>query len=404
MVDNIDNDLHIESSEITGPEEKYWFNSTIETLDWDKFWSIREIKMERKWESSDNMIKTFSFRIDDASKTLTVDQIKKIMHNEYGYHEAAFSVNIIGKNNTKWSTICTNNDVIHIIVDVNRNKELKAQSSQQIDTTVYENNSGKEADERDIKQESPYKEMIEKQTKPIDSDPTKTEIAITIDDWYYPDQIKRMLDILDKKHIKATFFALWEVIAKNTNIRKDIINKWHQVCCHTYSHAYIEDAEYTELFKWHGISESSRIEHAKQREKYVKTLLPDEYDRIREENPDAPRKVNTATLLDAEIHMWEIQVKKSLWEEYFDKMKKNFPFFRFPWKIWANRPENIAILKKYGYLSIGWTQEPWKDTHKIWPWWIMLLHSNKKIADHFEQYLDDSWIIWTQVTDIITPK
>jgi hypothetical protein len=67
-------------------------------------------------------------------------------------------------------------------VDVNRNKELKAQSSQQIDTTVYENNSGKEADERDIKQESPYKEMIEKQTKPIDSDPTKTEIAITIDD------------------------------------------------------------------------------------------------------------------------------------------------------------------------------------------------------------------------------
>ena len=134
-------------------------------------------------------------------------------------------------------------------------------------------------------------------------------------------------------------------------------------------------------------------------------MWQDEYDNIKMQSwPGFPQKINTALLLDTEIRMWEIQVKKSLWEDYFNKMKTDFPFFRFPWKVWANRPENIAVLKKHGYLSIGRTHESWKDTHKIWQWWIELLHTNKKIADHFEQYLDDLWITWTQVTDIVTPN
>lgn len=371
MVDNIDNnDLHFESSEITGPEGMYWFNYTIERL--DKFWTIKEVKMERTWELNHNTAqKKFSFRIDDASKTLTVDQIKKIMHDEYGYHEAALSVNIIGKNNTKWSTICTNNDVIHIIVDVNRNKELKAQSSQQIDTTVYENNSGKEADERDIKQESPYKEMIENQTAPITHWNRKNpDISLTFDDWYWEENIKYVLEKLKGSWIHATFFILWECLKKTPDLWRKAVEEWHQICCHTYSHIYLSGWEYTDLWdkqKW--ISAwpwKLNKTDLNNRSNNVKSLLWEkDYNTLKAASWDNfPRKVKSDLLLKTEILMWEAQVEKTLWKGYLQNFKYQHPFFRFPGWCWATSARNIDILKGLWYLSIWWSEDFYRWTWK----------------------------------------
>lgn len=379
----------MESFSLNGREKDVKFGKTKEILDWDKFWTIKEIKMERTWESNHNSTqKKFSFRIDDISKTLTVNQIKKIMKDEYWYYEDALSVNILDKGDTKWTSICTSDDIIHITLDIKKNDEIRKHLEQQWD--------------------SPYKEMIEKQTGPIESNPNKQEIAITIDDWYNNKNknLEKMLAVLNKRWIKATFFTLWEVLSwdKDEIRKKEVSEKWHQICCHTYSHVYIEDSKTTELFKGHNISESSRKEHVKQREKYVKKLLPNEYDKIRKSNPKFPREVNTATLLDVEIRMREIQVERSLWKDYLLNMKRNFPFFRFPWNIWSKRPENIQVLKDHWYLSIGRTHESWKDKNKQIPWWIELFHVNDNVANNFERYLDELWMQGTNVTNIVTPE
>ena len=48
------------------------------------------------------------------------------------------------------------------------------------------------------KKESPYKEMIENQKNPISRwNREKPEISLTFDDWYWPESIKNILEILN---------------------------------------------------------------------------------------------------------------------------------------------------------------------------------------------------------------
>ena len=224
-MENIENDLQMESLNLNGSERNAKFKKAKEILDWDKFWTIKEVKMERTWElNCTTTQKKFSFRIDDASKNLTVNQIKKIMKDEYWYYEDALSVSILGKDNIRWTSICTSNDIIHVTLDIKKNDEIRKNLEQQW--------------------ESPYKGMIEKQTWKIRYwDRNKPELTLTIDDGNKYEDIKAILDILKEENIQTTFFVIWKDCLKNNkDLRQRAINEdWHQICCHTYSHIYLNN-------------------------------------------------------------------------------------------------------------------------------------------------------------------
>lgn len=240
------------------------------------------------------------------------------------------------------------------------------------------------------KKESPYKEMIENQKNPISRwNREKPEISLTFDDWYWPESIKNILEILRWSWIHATFFILWECIKYTPGLWKQAIEDWHQICCHTYSHAYLSEWPTTDLFRWHWVKPENRPRLIKSWENNVQRLLWNEYyNKIKSENPWAPETVNSKTLLETEILMREEEVKQTLWEEYLNQMKNNYPFFRFPGGCWARRSENIDVLKKHWYLAIWWNGEPkYGIPSKVWNWDIPLFHFDKTNISALKPYI-----------------
>ena len=207
-----------------------------------------------------------------------------------------------------------------------------------------------------------FREMIEKQKAPITHwSKEKPEISITFDDGYWPENIKHVINTLEWSWIKATFFILWDCLKNTPDLWKEAVDKWHQVCCHTFSHIYLSNnSDVTSLTSWlnKNININNRVNN-------VKSLLWNEYyEDIKAKSGDSfPNKIKSDLLLETEILMWEAQVKKTLWEGYLQNLKKNYPFFRFPGWCWANRSENIAVLKKLWYLSIWWSDDffRWKN-------------------------------------------
>ena len=103
-----------------------------------------------------------------------------------------------------------------------------------------------------------FREMIETQWIPLSRwDRSKPEISLTFDDWYWESYIRSILDTLRWSWIKATFFVLWECVKKSRSLWEQAIKDWHEICCHTYSHAYLSEWENTEFFKLFGCEESS---------------------------------------------------------------------------------------------------------------------------------------------------
>ena len=143
-------------------------------------------------------------------------------------------------------------------------------------------------------------------------DLTQPNVAITIDDGYWVESIKYMLDLFEKYKVKATFFVIWECLKMHPELWKKAAQQWHEICNHTAHH-----------------------------DKYFKTW-------------------NESERFEKELLWWEDAVKMVLWENYLIKMKKNFPFFRFPWMHWIRVRAYLDILKKHGYIPIGWryTENP----------------------------------------------
>ena len=269
-----------------------------------------------------------------------------------------------------------------------RNQELLNPNAQVLANLIKEIKSSHE--HVNDEEKKPYKEMIENQTGPLTHwNREKPEISLTFDDGYWPENIRTILETLRWSWIKATFFILWECIRNTPDLWKQAIEDWHQICCHTYSHAYLSEWPTTELFKWHWIKPSNRPGLIKSWENNVIRLLwKDYYDKIKSENPKVPEAMNSASLLETEILMREKEIKQTLWEEYFSSMKLNNPFFRFPGGCWAKRSENIDVLKKYWYLAIGWNGEPkyWIPS-KVRNWDIPLFHFDKTNISKLEPYL-----------------
>lgn len=65
---------------------------------------------------------------------------------------------------------------------------------------------------------------------------TENTIYLTFDDGPTPEITERVLEILDKHHIKATFFCIGDNVRKHPEIVQKIISKQHSVGNHTYSH------------------------------------------------------------------------------------------------------------------------------------------------------------------------
>ncbi|MNE08470.1 Peptidoglycan-N-acetylglucosamine deacetylase [compost metagenome] len=61
-------------------------------------------------------------------------------------------------------------------------------------------------------------------------------VALTFDDWGTDYTITRILDILDKYGIKASFFLRADGVEKNPNLARAIAEAGHDVGNHTYSH------------------------------------------------------------------------------------------------------------------------------------------------------------------------
>lgn len=143
-------------------------------------------------------------------------------------------------------------------------------------------------------------------------DLTQPNVAITIDDGYWVESIKYMLDLFEKYKVKATFFVIWECLKMHPELWRKAAQQWHEICNHTAHH-----------------------------DKYFKTW-------------------NESERFEKELLWWEDAVKMVLWENYLIKMKKNFPFFRFPWMHWIRVKAYLDILKKHGYIPIGWryTENP----------------------------------------------
>jgi len=61
-------------------------------------------------------------------------------------------------------------------------------------------------------------------------------VALTFDDGPNPPYTNQLLDVLDREHVKATFFFIGRNVEKNPEVARLVSERGHQVCNHSYSH------------------------------------------------------------------------------------------------------------------------------------------------------------------------
>ena len=104
----------------------------------------------------------------------------------------------------------------------------------------------------------PVSESIEEETLPDPTEPPEPEtgkfIYITFDDG--PGRnTRRVLDILDQYHVRATFFTVGYFVDRYPETTAEIITRGQLIACHSYSHEFDQcyassDAFMNELEKW----------------------------------------------------------------------------------------------------------------------------------------------------------
>lgn len=68
----------------------------------------------------------------------------------------------------------------------------------------------------------------------------QNKIALTFDDGPHPKQTYKILDILEKYDIKATFFVVGVNAENYPEPLKEIVKRGHEIGNHTYSHKYVK--------------------------------------------------------------------------------------------------------------------------------------------------------------------
>lgn len=215
------------------------------------------------------------------------------------------------------------------------------------------------SDELDSRQQR-IKDIIPQIKEPIILwDLTQPNVAITIDDGYGKASIEYMLDLFEKNNIKATFFVIWECLRIHSDLWRKAAQQWHEICNHTQTHS-----------------------------RYFKTW-------------------NEPERFERELLWREKTVKDVLWEDYFVKMKKNYPFFRFPGMYWIREKAYLDILKKHGYIPIWrrYTENPKNGTINNGD--IFLRHFKDQDTSNVKKSIElilQNWKHAKTVSDIITSE
>ena len=68
------------------------------------------------------------------------------------------------------------------------------------------------------------------------ADPETRKIALTFDDGPHPSYTYRILDILDRYGVKATFFMIGSNVEYYPEVAKEVLRRGHEIGNHTYSH------------------------------------------------------------------------------------------------------------------------------------------------------------------------
>lgn len=136
-------------------------------------------------------------------------------------------------------------------------------------------------------------------------DQSQKKIALTFDD--QGPLLADILQIIDKRDIKASFFLMSCEIKKNPQLWRDAVSNGHHILNHTVKHnVYLFSQSYEYMYN--------------------------------------------------EIIGWEITAKKVLGKEYVDLMKKDFPIFRTPGGGKSNRLQKT--LGDLGYpVTACWSCE-----------------------------------------------
>ncbi len=66
------------------------------------------------------------------------------------------------------------------------------------------------------------------------------KIALTFDDGPHPTQTKRILDILERYGVHATFFMIGVNIENYPDVAKEVLARGHEIGNHTYSHSHLQ--------------------------------------------------------------------------------------------------------------------------------------------------------------------
>lgn len=60
--------------------------------------------------------------------------------------------------------------------------------------------------------------------------------ALTFDDGPREPDTRALLDVLDREHIRATFFMVGRAVERNPELAREVVRRGHQVGNHSYSH------------------------------------------------------------------------------------------------------------------------------------------------------------------------
>jgi len=245
----------------------------------------------------------------------------------------------------------------NMLIPANISAETTQNTKKEIFKTLSINEDELEAKEQERRQAQIHKLIYQIREPIILGDMREPNASITIDDGYGKESIEYVLNLFEKQWVKATFFVIWSNLRQFPELWKRAIDQWHEICNHTAHH-----------------------------DKYFKT--PNEAERF-----------------ESELLWWEKTAKEVLWEEYFNRMKKDFPFFRFPWMYWIRVKAYLDILKNHGYIPIWWNYTTNPKDGKVNNGDIYLWHFNNRDTANVRKNLElilQSDKHPTTVSDIIT--
>lgn len=152
-------------------------------------------------------------------------------------------------------------------------------------------------------------------TKKLDYDPKKPMIALTFDDGPSDKVTPRILEILEKNKVKATFFMLGVQVDKFPSLVKQVYEEGHEIGNHTISHVDLK-----------GKTKKEVIEQVEGNNQKLNALVPvgdvllrppyGSYDDFLKENVSVPMMFWSVDTLD-----WQSQNKDAVIEEVLKEVK-----------------------------------------------------------------------------------